>query len=84
MQTGNGRQGQTDNRTDKKHIQSDGIREKGGDMISGSVGKLLNPIKLPRALRARFARAQRPGRQEIDGYRNVREEEKDRKGVRTR
>lgn len=30
------------------------------------MGELFSPIELPRVLRARFARAQRPGRQEIE------------------
>ena len=41
--------------TDRKH-QSDWILGKGGDRISGSTGESCNPVKLPRALRTRFAR----------------------------
>lgn len=61
--------------TDKKH-QSDWILGKGGDRICGSTGESCNPMKLPRALRTRFARPKRPGRQEIDGYQKVREKER--------
>lgn len=64
-QTGDGRQGQRqistltnrmDRGTDKKHGQSDWILGKGGDSVCGSTGELCNPMKLPRALRTRFAR----------------------------
>lgn len=41
---------------DKQHGQSDWILGKGGDRICGSTGELCNPMKLPRALRTRFAR----------------------------
>lgn len=39
---------------DRQH-QSDRILRKGGDRICGSTGELCNPMKLPRALRTRFA-----------------------------
>lgn len=58
----------TDKWTNKKHIQSVFIKEEGGEGICGSSSELFNPIKLPRAVRMRFAWAQRPERQEIESY----------------